>query len=164
MTQRRLVRQPRRSREWFHGKIAFSLAAGVQNAIILDTGMEVEEKKDATIVRLIIDFIAGPTGDTQLMDAAWGIALMNADAHAASAFPDPEQLDVEDTDWMWLMPHVEHLRGAGAHLTTRYTFDLSSKRKYKDRNDILVFVTKNTSGTTALFVQGFVRMMILAKP
>ena len=164
MTQRRLTRQPRRSREWFHGKLAFSLAAGAQNAIILDTGMVVQEKKDATISRLIIDFIAGPTVDTSLMDAAWGICLMNEDAHAAAAFPDPEKADVSDTDWMFLMPHVEHLRGAGAHLTTRYQFDLDSKRKYKDRNDILVFITKNTSGTTALFVQGFVRMIILEQP
>ncbi len=128
--------------------------------------MEVEEKKDSTIVRTLVNFLAGPTAGLTSLEAAWGISFINSDAHAALAFPDPEQNFTEDTDWMWLEPHVEHLRGDLASGTAgiRVKEDLRSKRKYNDRNQLLVFTITNVSAVQALFVQGYIRVLILRAP
>ncbi len=166
MTQLRLRRQPRRGREWFHKSLNFSMAPATVTAIILDVGMVLDEKKDSTVVREMINFLQIANAVSSLSNMAYGICFMNADAHAALAFPTPGDDFVEDTDWLWLLPTSIDSRPAsgGGPAGLRIKEDIHTKRKYTDRNELLVFVAQNLSGTIATSVQGFVRMLILDPP
>ena len=157
-------RKPRRGGEWFHKNFAFTQGANLISATILDTGMVLDEKKDSTIVRTLIDFVFGPSAEPGAAIAGMGITHMNADAHALLAFPDPAQDFVDDTDWLWVKPRVEHIRLAGGVSDRLIMEDIHSKRKYDDRNEVLVFVLETDAVSGTVFVQGFIRFFVLDPP
>jgi len=167
MTQLRFPRRTRRGREWFPKvvNIVNILAAGGQGDEIIDTGIPPDDKKSATIVRMLIDLEFKPTSTVVPIRFAVGITLMNEDAHAAAALPEPGKQDTEDADWLWLVPQAAfEVSSTSAPRARYFILDIHSKRVYNARTDILVLVVDNLATSGGLDVTGSVRTLILDPP
>ena len=167
MTQMRFPRRTKRGREWFPSIVNLIgiASSGGQANHILDTGMVLDEKKDSTIVRMLIDLSVSPNSSTVPLTFAMGITMMNADAHAAGALPEPGQADVEDADWMWSVPQARHDVFAGLSPFARtFILDIHSKRVYNARTDLLALIVDNFGSSPTINVIGSVKTLILDPP
>jgi len=166
MAQRSFSRQMRRGREWFPKKVTLgAIPASGQLSEILDTGLPSANKKDATIVRMLIDLSAVAFQSVQSVRLAMGISIMNADAHAAGALPDPGKQDVEDADWLWHLPQSHfQTNSVSAPRQRDYVLDIRSKRVYNSQADILVLVVDNLDPVNTLDVIGSTRVLVLDPP
>ncbi len=131
---------------------------------MIDTGLNPSNKKDSTIVRMLIDIqvFAAVTG--QRMRVAMGVTLMNADAHAAGALPEPGRNNIEDADWLWLIPQTFMEVALGTTPNKSFILDIRAKRKYNSNQDLLVFVIDNQDATNAVNIGGSIRTLILDPP
>ena len=167
VTNRRFPRHARRGREWFPAVVNLIgvQTSGGQANHILDTGMVLDEKKDSTIVRMLIDLSVSPNSSTVPLTVAMGITMMNADAHAAGALPEPGNANSEDANWLWLVPQFRHDVFAGQGPFARvFVLDIRSKRVYNARTDLLVLVVDNLGSSPTVNVIGSVRTLILDPP
>ena len=166
MTQPRTFRRaPRRGREWFPANVVLvNTVAGTPQNHILDTAKPFANKKDSTIVRMLIELEVSPfLAGTGSLAVALGITLVNADAHAAGALPEPGQADQEDADWLWNIPLLQFKHQAGGPQQRYVSVDIHSKRKYNSGNDLLVLIAEN-SGVASIDVVGSVRTLVLDAP
>ncbi len=161
MTQLRFPRRTRRGREWFPQVINSTIVAAAAANQIIDSGLQVEDKKDSTIVRMLIDLSFQAQG-TQKMLYSVGITLMNADAHAAGALPEPGNVPVEDADWLWTIPRAS-FSGTTSIQSREHILNIRTKRKYSSQADVLVLIIFN-AGPATMDVDGSVKSLILDPP
>ena len=163
MTQKRMVFTPRRQRQWFVAQVNVEgLGALGQNGLAIDAGINLNDRKGMTIVRIIGDlaFASSVAGGQGRLGA--GIGFVNDDAATASAFPDPNRNDVLDTDWLWSVQNVFHEWNTGTGQVFHHiNFDVRAKRKWRTRGDGLFLVTNNNDATNALNIKGYLKYLVL---
>ena len=154
------ARGPRRAREWFASTINVeSLAAGAQTSLEIDSNVITDEKKGMTIVRILMDITWSSTVSGGLGRLAAGITLVNADAAAANAFPEPQSGRFE-SNWMWCHPNLFHMWTTNRFFASRQ-YDLRSKRMYRNSDNELHLVMNNQDATNPIDVKGGICFLVL---
>lgn len=136
----------RRETEWFTLQRGYTaLAAGGQTneTLINATSIGARFIKGTTITRMLLDFRMKPDSVAQQCNAFAGIVVMNADARAAGAFPEAD--DVSDrAGWLWrarFAPMASSLSD-GSQFEVRH-LDIRSQRKLRTEEDELQLVIDN---------------------
>ena len=130
------------------------------------TGLDRDEARGLTITRLIgrLDFssatVAGAYGH-QIIDVA--LAVLDRDAIAASALPDPNDADDSPaTGWLYRNRIRVMQNGVGANTITTLTFDVRSQRKLNGGQLELILVSTASTGTNfTTDVSGIIRTLVL---
>ena len=128
----------RRKTAWFGFQTDLTLALGsaAQSQTVL--GLFVPDIDDAgkTLLRIIMDVLVVPPATTGDYPFTFGIILVDNDAVAAGATPDPEQ-DLADP---WLVWRQEHMFQSTANATlarTQWHLDIKARRKIGASSDIV---------------------------
>lgn len=137
----------RRETEWFAlDRVPFQSLTGnsqTNETLFNATAVGARFVKGTTMTRMLIDIAIKPNSISQQVALAWGIVTMNADARAAGAFPDAE--DVSDrAGWMMrgrLVTISANLSEASQW--DRRTYDIRSQRVLRDEEQELQLVLNN---------------------
>ena len=129
------------------------IASGQQECIDLlaPYSSVVDNLKGHTVTRILMRF--GSVADTvdQITECDYGIALVNADAAAAGAFPDA---DVEGDNVRWLLR--DYQQNVVSSLTQRHqrverTYDLRAQALLRSDQEELHLIVDQESGGGAIF-------------
>ena len=92
-----------------------------------------------------------------------GIAVLDRDAVAASAFPDPNaQDDRPPTGWVYRSSVGAQQNGSGAPILTNERFDLRAQRKLAGGQLTLVVNNTSLGGTSfTVDISGIIRVLLL---
>ena len=153
----------KRGFEWFTGNLNFTNIAsdGQLNFTLYNAATHgVDKIKGSTITRMLIDMIMRNTAVAQTNQLFWGITIMNADARAAGAFPDAD--DVSDrADWLVrgrLMGNADSLSDSSQWSRTH--LDLRTQRMMRAEEDELQLVMDAGGTGFTLDVSAFVRVLV----
>ena len=143
-----------------------SAVAGGATAPQLVSSLDADEAKGMTVTRVIGDLgfysqtIAGAFG---VMRVSFGIAVIDRDAAAAGAFPDPDsQADEPAAGWLYRGSRLVSQNGVGTAIVTNDRFDIRSQRRMG--NGQLFYILQNITilGTSfTVNVGGLVRVLML---
>ena len=159
-----MVTRNRRPFEWYSSRQgAFvTLASGAQTNLLLYNAISlgVRNIKGATITRIIGQLKLRADSLAQNVDLHYGIVVVNADARAAGAFPDPDDLS-DRPDWMvrGLLQTVQ----ASLSDSTQWDvakFDLRAQRILRSEEDELHLIL--TAGATGFILEwsAFFRVLV----
>ena len=141
-------------------------ATSVQNSLQMMSTLDREEKRGNTITRLIGELglysttVAGAWG-VQKYDI--GFAMLDDDAFAAAALPDPNiATDYPPRGWLFRTRCVVAQNGTGAPVVTRCVFDIRAQRKMDNAVLVMIVNNVNTAGTSFTIENtGIVRALLL---
>jgi len=158
MTQRN-----RRETEWFTLQRAFAdLAPDGQTNETLFNAISIGGRfiKGTTITRMIIDMTFRNQTAAQDNIATWGILVMNADARAAGAFPEAD--DVSDrAGWMIRAQELFNAVAVASSSDWKRTFvDLKSQRLLRTEEDELQLIIDNRSGSFTFAWAAYIRVLV----
>ena len=123
-----------------------SLASGGQECLNLLTNMNTGVMKSSTITRIVLRLYTRADTVAQQTFASYGVVLVNADAAAASAFPDA---DIDTDNVAWLVRGM-HLNSADslpdASQFQRSDYDLRAQRVLRSAQEELHFIIDQGSG------------------
>ena len=144
------------------------LANGDQDTVDLTEDLGVDASYGCTITRIIGELWAYPVISgivSGIMRLDLGIAMIEEDALAAGAFPDPdEQNDRPGRGWLWRgMMLVQDSGGTAAgRRPERIQFAVRSQRKI-DRARVRLIIDSNLVAETTFSVEieGLIRMLCL---
>jgi len=162
MTQRRVRANSRRPMEWYSTVTGFAvLAAGAQSNTLLynAVGQGTRNIKGATITRVIVDLLVKNDTVAQNNELFWGIVIVNADARAAGAFPDPNDMS-DRAGWMYrgrILTNASSLTDRAQWAQKQ--LDLRSQRLLRTEEDELHIIWNNT-GATILQFAIFARVLV----
>ena len=152
----------RRQLAWVNARSDFAtLAGGAQTNMLLfnDATFGGRHTKGATVTRILAKVWMKNNAVAQANSLAWGITIVNADARAAGAFPDPADLG-DRAGWLvrdWMLGNSDSLSDASQWITT--VFDLRSQRILRNEEDELHLIPENT-GSFTLQWAAFVRVLL----
>ena len=155
-------RGPRRALEWFDIDLNSTVPATAQLGIRADGAMVSDEKKGATITRIIMDFIITPV--TAGLDVgarlAMGLYMQIEDGFAAGAFADPQTAN-DQPGWLWRTLRRYDIGSLTNQIRTssHVHIDLHSQRKYRGEDDVLVLIFNNES-TNSVDIDGWMRTLV----
>ena len=151
---------PRRAVEWFDFHVNQTVSSGSQNGVQCDINLGSSEKKGATIVRTLVDLWVMPTATGTGGTGGMGLAMINSEAAAASAFPDMDSPD-DQIGFLWrtFFPFFTSDANDFAQ-AVRFKEDLRGMRKYPAEDFELTLIMDNATGTTAFNVDGQVRFLV----
>jgi len=156
--------QQRRTMEWFTGTQGFlQLNDTLTDNFTLFNALSfgAERIKGSTVTRMIIDMILQAESVAQTVTFDWGIVTMNADARAAGAFPDPE--DVSDrAGWMvrGRMRTIQSSLSDGSQWA-RLNLDLRSQRVlHTEETELQLIVHNSSGGAFALKWAPYIRVLM----
>ena len=150
--------------QWFSSEIYLaSLADATQSNLLLYSAsyQAAALVKGATVTRTIVDMHMRANAVAQPIRLTYGITLVNADARAAGAFPDPEDM-AETAGWLYRarMLGIHDSVSDGAQ-DQKKSADLRSQRILRNERDELHLIVHNGSGGGAiLFWSAFIRVLI----
>jgi len=153
----------RRQTQWFGSRAAWSsLIASAQSNLLLynTTSLASAPTKGTTVTRMIVTVRSRPDTIAQDVNLAWGIVVVNADARAAGAFPDPEDLGDRAG---WLVRGDQLGKSANLSESSQWVItelDLRSQRILRSEQDELHLVVKNYAGATGLEWSAFIRVLM----
>ena len=153
MTTARRAQSVRRRRKWVEIRAVQQAAplGGQSNSTLLPAGIE---HVGSTLSLLLIQLSLHPDGDETAGDSCileYGIAIVNEDAGAASAFPDPSGIDQVP----WLMrDHAYVIKSAATTNadTTYRSYQLKGQRVIRDASSRLSFIIDNANLIAAMDV------------
>ena len=151
-----------RRMQWFTSEQVFaSLPFGVSGNLLLYNilSQDASPVKGATVTRMLVDLRIQAAGTASRVDMPWGIVLVNADARAAGAFPDPEDL-ADRAGWLArgrLMTVQDSLSDASQW--DRVALDLRSQRVMRNEKDELHLLVHNTTTGTLLWA-AYIRVLM----
>ena len=132
----------RRALQWYETIGAEQvLTAQLTTGVDLLSNLATGNRQGATVTRMILDMTAHPTALTVVNELYWGVSVMNADALAAGAFPDPETVD--ETDWLIhgrMITRSANLSSVEGD--ARVSMDLRSQRILRSVADRLILVRR----------------------
>ena len=138
--------------EWYSTATSFAtIASGAQTNLLLynSTFMTSAPTRGVTITRMILDMRFRADSINQLPELFWGVTIINADARAAGAFPDADDM-ADKTDWMVrgrLMTIQSDLGDSSQWDRSQY--DLRSQRIFRSSTDELhLILDASGSGVT----------------
>ena len=155
-----------RSTWWQDRLVGLSVANGGQNNADLLLNVSSDESRGLTLTRTILALgmfsttVAGAYG-VQIVDV--GIGLIDRDAAAVAAFPDPDaQDDSPPSGWLFRKRCLVAQNGAGAPAIFSCEVDLRAMRKVREGQLTLILNSQSQIGTTfTVAVWGSVRMLLL---
>ena len=136
-----MTNRNRRATQWYESIQGEELRQGAtQDVDDLLSNIATGNRQGATVTRMILDLNVHPVDVTLLYEMYWGVTIISADALAALALPDPQNVD--DADWL---VHGR-LIGRSANLSgkegdDRVQVDIRSQRILRSVSDRLVLVT-----------------------
>ena len=152
-----------RPMQWFTRTSAFAtLASAAQVNFILYNNLSLDNAatKGATVTRMVIDLIFKSDAVAQLNQVHWGIVLVNGDASAAGAFPDPGG-DSDRAGWLVRgNDYVIQDSLSDSSQWTRVKLDLRSQRVLRSEADGLELILQ--AAVTGFTVQwaAFIRTLM----
>ena len=128
----------RRATQWYEILQGESSRPGAtQFNFDLLSNISIGNRTGSTVTRLIMDMLVHPSVASGVNEVFFGVVVANADALAAGATPDPEQVDDAD----WLVHGRLFARGksnADDLIDDRVRLDIRSQRKLRNVVDRLV--------------------------
>ena len=134
------------------------MAASGQQCVDLLVNLADTNTKGATVTRIITRVVTRPDSISELSFSHFGIAIVNADAAAAGAFPDA---DVETDNVRWL------LRGMHINVSTSLNspeehrisdYDLKAQARFRSEQEELHFILDQ--GGFGVFLDLMVRVLV----
>ena len=127
-------RGQKRGTRWFDTRLSDQLANGDQDTTDLTEDLGVDASYGCTITRIIGDiwvYPIAPSAVTGVMRLDLGIAMIEEDALAAGAFPDPdEENDRPGRGWLWRgMLIIPDSSSSTESVAQRTMFAVRSQRK-----------------------------------
>ena len=152
----------KRAAEWFDTNfLDLQLASNTNTGTSLTVNIEDDEKKGLTIVRLIINLSYRTTTVGVGQRIAVGVCLLNDDAVAAAAIPDPET-DDEKAGWMFRDGlHVINNAAADGASMGHIKVDIRSARKFPDEDFDMFIIQETGPAATNVQVNGIIRLLAL---
>ena len=156
---RRGVRRARRAVEWFDSLINETVTTS-QQTDDLSANIPSDEKKGMTIIRLLIDLVcaAAATGTGNVI--AMGIAMVENDAVAAAAFPDPGA-ETDQPGWLWrevFSVYTSTLNDRAQSVPI--VRDIRARRRFPARQTSLYLIIDTVSGSTSINIDGSIRVLV----
>jgi len=155
----------RRPMQWYtvHRDFATLAALATTNTTLYSASvLGARNVIGATITRMIIDIGMRNDSLAQLNTLHWGIVIMNADARAAGAFPDPAD-ETDRPDWLVrsrLQGNADSLSDSSQW--NRIRMDLRAQRKFRSEEDELQLICKNSSAafvnSWTMYIRTLVRL------
>jgi len=111
----------------------------------------VDNLKGHTITRIIMRIILEPDTTDQITSTHYGIAVVNADAAAANAFPDA---DIEGDNVAWLMRDFSVNRMTSLTDSSQVadrSYDIRAQRLLRSDQDELHLIVDTSSGGGMIF-------------
>ena len=158
-----MVNRNTRPMQWYTSTQGFStIADGATTSLLLYNAATLGTRniKGATMTRLIIDLTIRADSVAQLAVVFWGIVVMNADAAAAAAFPDPEDMS-DRAGWM-VRGKSQTIQASlsDASQWDRRRMDIRSQRVLRTEEDELRLIVHNSSGSGVVAQWGpFIRVL-----
>ena len=149
---------PRRTR-WLDDFATLTPAASGQASAELDTPLQGElHTQGFTLVRSLVRVYGIPTTLGTNASITYGLAMVDGDAIAAGALPDPA--GVEEIPWV-LHDRMTVQRDADAGQQYEYrTYDLRGMRKYTGNSGLQFIADADSNSAWALFVSSRLLVMI----
>ena len=149
--------------EWFTVETDFlSLATGAQTNKLLYNAASSSSAavKGATVTRMIVDVRLRATSLAQLNKAFWGIVVINADARAANAFPDPAEM-ADRPGWL-ARGRLQTIQDSlsDASQWDKVQLDLRSQRILRAEGDELHLIFENGATGFTAEMSAFVRTLM----
>jgi len=160
-----MVNRSRRVKEWFSTQQAFQdLADGGQTNLTLFSAALVGPRfiKGATVTRMLIDIALRADSVAQTARLFWGIVPMNADARAAGAFPDAD--DMSDRPGWMIRGQLTTIQASLSDSTQwdRRFLDIRSQRVLRNEEEELQLIVDNLSGGAVVGEwAAFIRVLML---
>ncbi len=157
-----MARGDRRPFEWYSAFIDFAdLAAGSQTNMLMYNAVThgTRNIKGATITRMLMELVVRSNSVAQDNILFWGIVIVNSDARAAAAFPEPR--DVSDRpDWLarGRMQNKQSDLSDSSQWTTK-TLDLRTQRIIRAEEDELHLIIDN-DGSLIFEWSAYVRTLV----
>ena len=151
----------RRKTSWFDVTVNVdTLLSGQQVSSVLTTNMGDDEKYGATIIRTIVPLSVNMTVASSGGIVSLGIVMVNQDAQAAQAMPDPEA-DLDQPGWMWRTRRVVSSSLVNDQSQALFIFaDLKVSRKFAGEEVDSVLIM-GYSGVDSINIDGLVRTLVL---
>jgi len=154
---------PGRPMQWFDTETPFGGLAGNAQANLLLYNVTFQASasvKGATITRMIIDLRLQAGSVAQLTEVYWGIILVNADARAAGAFPDADDMS-ETAGWL----ARGRMMVVQSDLSDRSQWDevhmdLRSQRVLRNEKDELHLILDNGSASFTANWAAMIRVLV----
>ena len=121
----------------------------------LTNNLNQDEVKGATVTRVILDLVYDISGVGTIDSLGIGLVVLNTDAIAVSAFPDPEDT-FDQPGWLWRTVHEVFQTD---NPKFRQHLDLRAQRKFGGEESNLVLLMKN-AGVNTISIHGFARTLI----
>jgi len=138
-----------RAFQWFTRIIESQVvASGGQFCVDLLVNLSDVNTKGATVTRIIYKLITRADTANQDTHTYHGIAVVNADAASAGAFPDA---DIETDNVRWLVRGMHFnattaLDQSSNYLTSMTEKDLRAQIKFRSEQEELTFIVDHSSG------------------
>ena len=158
-----MTNRNRRPLKWFTTSQDFTnLVSNAQtNLFLYGTSSSVAEGvKGSTITRMIVDLTCAPIAVSQRVQLFWGIAIINADARAAGAFPEADDPG-DRADWL----ARGRLQSTSGNLSNRSEWDqvrldLHSQRIMRGAEDELHLVLDAIGSGFTLDFSAYIRVLM----
>ncbi len=130
------------------GQARVNLLQNAQNPTSIIENRDDIIRRGSTITRVVGSLWVRPADASSVSEGVFGLAMVESDAEAASAVPDP----TDDTAFPWM--HWERFvvgSEATGELATgdwiHFKLDIKAQRKMKSRRDALNLIMNNDDGT-----------------
>ena len=164
MTTRRrgrsFVRAARRALVWYDQFIDIpGLPLDTSSSRTFAVQMPDSLRKGATLVRTIVDLMAGLSVAGTGGMLAMGIVITNDDALAAAALPNPED-DADQPGWLWRVRKSVFTNITTDRATlTPFFVDLRAKRKMSGEDLTPVLIVRNIGSAQSYNINGLIRSL-----
>jgi hypothetical protein len=157
-----MLARNRRGFEWFSSDIDFAdLAGDGQTNLLLYNaiGQGARFVKGATVTRMIIDLRMRANAVAQTVILFWGIVVVNADARAAGAFPEADDL-TDRADWL-IRGKMQTIQASLSDSSQWDTvkLDIKSQRVLRAEEDELHLIL-DSRGANVLEWTAFIRVLM----
>ena len=132
------------------------VGAGAQGIVDLMSGFHANDRKGMTLVRMIGQIGIAPTGAGDQVEFAAGITIMEADAAAAGAYPDPSSDNLHP--WLWWVRDAP-FRESGSTRNILYPIDVKGMRRLRSSADSFYLIVENDDSAHTLTLTVGFRML-----
>ena len=153
-----------RQMRWIDTLVDLDVSSGAQIGLDLTATLEDNERRGLTLTRTLVHLVTAGKEITEVspghnvVDLA--IAMIDADALTASAFPDPNTgTDEPGRPWVWRdRVFVRHDAASGQIFFPEVRVDLRAQRKMGNSRTVLIAVSTFIVGSTfSVTVHGLIR-------
>ena len=154
-----MTNRNRRPTQWYESiQQDVALNAGQQAHTDLLSNIATGNRQGSTVTRMILDIQMRPGAITVTHEIYVGIAVLNADAVGASAFPDADSVD--DTDWLFHARLISNSSNVSDGTQgDRIRMDIRSQRVLRAQQDRLILVRDNLIGAVTTY-NHFIRVLM----